>query len=729
MPCRLAEPSRRFVGACLTTLILLPLAPAYGDPMIEQRVVIDLSGAPPHTDFMPDEALGAAIDGAEQGDIDRLLTVRNIHAMKGLGLRPLSYRLRTELGVQTWHWNPLGTWSDPARQEGYWVSSDNPGRPINLSWGYRLPRRGDTMDNANNDDFSRLTDGDRETFWKSNPYLDPTVLRDGEEHRQWLVVRFDKPRLIDSAVIDWGTPFAVRYAVQYWTGATEYDAKGRWVTFPRGMVDGGRGGQARLALADRPITTSHIRVLLLAASGTAPAGSTDWRDGKGYAVREVSFGIGRSDGTLDDAVVHAASHDHQTFAHVSSTDPWHRAVDRNPNLEQAGIDRIFTSRLGFGLPIMMPTGLLFDTPENVAAELRYIARRRYPVTQVELGEEPDGQYGAAEDYGALYLAMADRVKGILPEARLGGPSLQSAFTENWIQPDKPGSWNSEFIAYLKRRHRLGDLGFMSFEYYPFDDICGDIHAKLIQQSAMMQQIARNLDNDGVPPGTPRIITEYGFSAYSGRAMSEMPSALLMAGIVGQWLSLGGHAAYMFGYGPNVPVNQHLPCAGYGNMMPFLADAKGQATLPMPSYHTSRLLTRLWTRPGHALHRMVDARVEGPDDADVVAYAVLRPDHRLAVLLINRSATRRYRLTMAGRDVRGTISDIQGQADIYFYGPQQYAWRDAGEQSGPSRDDPPVRRHQPRGNARIELPAATLAVYLVKAAAVRRLVAKAKPDIL
>ena len=29
---------------------------------------------------------------------------------------------------------------------------------------------------------------------------------------------------------------------------------------------------------------------------------------------------------------------------------------------------------------------------------------------------------------------------------------------------------------------------------------------------------------------------------------------------------------MFGYGPNVPVNQPLPCAGYGNMMLQMADA-------------------------------------------------------------------------------------------------------------------------------------------------------------
>lgn len=656
--------------------------------MAEERVIIDF--AAPGPTFRPDEALGAAIDGAERGQIDRTLTSANIAKMKSAGLRPLTYRLRTELGIAAWHWNPVGQWSDAAHQQGYWTSSEKLGAPIKLSWGYRLPRRGDTIDNATDDDYSRLTDGDRDTFWKSNPYLDPAALRDGSDHPQWLVLRFDKARPIDTAVINWGTPFAVDYEVQYWKGSSEYDRNGSWVTFPHGAVKQGDGGQVRLQLADRPIVTSHVRVLLHTASGTAPEGASDWRDALGYAVREVSFGLRRTDGSLEDAVVHAKSHDRQTFAHVSSTDPWHRAEDRNPDIEQPGIDRIFASKLGFGLPVMLPTGLLFDTPDNVAAELRYVARRGYPVRQVELGEEPDGQYGTPADYGALFLATLDRVKGALPGAQFGGPSLQSAFTDLWM-PQRPGSWNAGFVDYLKQRGRLGDLSFFSFEYYPFDDICGDIHAKLIQQTTLLDEVARRLDADGLPRLIPHIITEYGFSAYSGRAMVEMPSALLMAGIVGQWLSLGGSAAYMFGYGPNVPINQHLPCAGYGNMMLFMADEQGRAAQPMPSLRTARLLTQIWTVPGHRPHRSIKASVEGADATpDVVAYAVERPDHRLGVMLINRNAVRSHSLLLTTHD---PMRRFAGMADIYSYGPEQYAWLDAGAQSHVARNLPPLHRRQ------------------------------------
>ena len=680
-------------------------------PTPVHEVRIDLA-APGHA-FRPDEALGAALDGGVKAGIDPIFTPHNLAAMKRLGLRPLTYRLRTELGIEAWHWNPVGHWSDPAHSQGYWTSSSRLGPPITMSWGYRLPRRGDSIDNANETEWSRLTDGDPATFWKSNPYLDPSVVRDGRAHAQWLQVRLPAPAAIDAIGIDWAQPYATRYAVQYWVGTSLDDPHGRWVTFPRGEITNGQGGRVRLSLADQPISARFVRVLMQASSGRAPPGSQDWRDRKGYAVGEVYLGHSR-EGGLDDLLVHVPNPKTQTFTHVSSTDPWHRAIDRDDQLEQAGIDRVFRSGLGFGRPIMTPVGLLFDTPDNAAAELRYLRRRHYPVRQIELGEEPDGQYAAAEDYGALYVAAARRLRGLLPGARFGGPSLQSYSTTTVLQPEAPSSWNAGFLAYLRARGRMADLGFVSFEYYPVETMCGDINAALIRQTPWLADAVRTLRADGAPVGTPLIISEYGLSAHAGRAMSEMPSALLMAQIAGEWLQLGGKAAYMFGYPPNTPFNQTNPCAGFGNMTPFMADSDGQAVTPLPAYYAARLLTGAWTQPGHGLHRSLPTSVANMPGDEVRAYAVRRPDGRLAVLAINRSARLSFRLALSGRREPGDgWTALTGPAEVLTYGPDQYVWNDAGPASAPLRSLPPASGKLPRGPLILDLGPETLAVVVTE----------------
>src|SRR5215831_7662449 len=82
------------------------------------RVSATVDATHPLNKFVPREALGAGIDGHERGECEQMFSERNIDAMLSAGLGPLGYRLRTELGGDVWHWNPLGSWSDPEHNCG-----------------------------------------------------------------------------------------------------------------------------------------------------------------------------------------------------------------------------------------------------------------------------------------------------------------------------------------------------------------------------------------------------------------------------------------------------------------------------------------------------------------------------------------------------------------------------------------------------------------------------------
>src|SRR5258708_9810550 len=71
---------------------------------------------------IPKQSLGGGVDGHERGECAQMLSDKNIAEMLSAGLGPLTYRLRTELAGEVWHWNPRGSWSDEARQFGYCTS-------------------------------------------------------------------------------------------------------------------------------------------------------------------------------------------------------------------------------------------------------------------------------------------------------------------------------------------------------------------------------------------------------------------------------------------------------------------------------------------------------------------------------------------------------------------------------------------------------------------------------
>jgi hypothetical protein len=113
-----------------------------------------------------------------------------------------------------------------------------------------------------------------------------------------------------------------------------------------------------------------------------------------------------ADGVLHDVMRHTPDQE-QTATQCSSVDPWHEPSDLGSTKQaQLGFDLFFNSGVTQNLPAVIPVAMVYDTPENAAAEMAYIKKRNYPVAYVELGEEADGQFTLPEDYAELYIQAA-----------------------------------------------------------------------------------------------------------------------------------------------------------------------------------------------------------------------------------------------------------------------------------------------------------------------------------
>jgi hypothetical protein len=664
---------------------------------------------------VPTQALGGGVDGHEKGECDQMFSDRNIAEMRSAGLGPLTYRLRTELAGEVWHWNPHGTWSDVVHQCGYWTSDDSIAEPINLSYGYRLPRRGNTIDQANDDGYSRITDGDEDSFWKSNPYLDSHFTGDSENaHPQWVVIDLGAARSVNSIRIRWGTPYAQRYRIEYWTGDDPMhlhtDEKDEWRLFLKGEVNDGSGGEENIRLCDKALSVRFMRVLLNRSAGTSAQPSNDIRDGVGFAIREIGIGRIDSKGRLHDYVQHGADRHKQTIVYVSSTDPWHRAEDIDYNTEQPGVDFILRSELTNHLPVLLPVGVLYDTPENAVAEIKYLLGRGYALEGIELGEEPDGQWVSPEDYAALYTGIARGLSALSSRLKLGGPSLQNFEEQLLTCPDASGnrSWMNRFLNYI---HAAGcRFDFFSFEFYPFDDICSDAAPRLLEIPKRLGAMMASLRTDGVPTDIPWLMTEYGYSVFAGRHEVDIEGALFNADTIGTFLTLGGSKAYQYGYEPNYLADE-LKCS-WGNLMMLQLKPDSEQLNRLSSYYGARLITQEWMQPMNEVHDvfLVSIKQRGSRSPPAVSvYAVHRPDKQWALLAINKHPRHAARLTAQFR-VSATQPPMSfaGPVEIIQFTRQQYAWRADGPNGHPIRSLPPAHI-TPKASSFYDLPPYSLTV--------------------
>src|SRR5215469_8660856 len=375
----------------------------------------------------------------------------------------------------------------------------------------------------------------------------------------------------------------------------EQSRRGLLDDLPPGGVENGKGGTVTLPLAEAPIVTRYIRIRMTQSSNTCdPHGASDPRNCVGYAVNELYAGNFTSDGQFIDIIKHTPGQA-QTETWVASVEPWHTAENRVPVRIQTGFDLFFSSGLTNRLPAMIPIAMIYVTPEDAAKEIAYIEKRGYPISYVEMGEEPDGAFMTPEDYAALYLQFATALHKVDPKLKLGGPIFTGVNEDikTWADDRGRTSWLGRFVDYLNARGRLRDLAFVSFEHYPFPP-CEINWTDLYRKADLTRHILQIWREDGVVADVPLMITESNVSWSLTDPMQDTFSALWLADSVGSFLANGGA---LYTHSPIQPEPLRPGCHGFSTYGNFVADEKLDILQHTAQYFASRLINLEWVKHG------------------------------------------------------------------------------------------------------------------------------------
>jgi hypothetical protein len=366
---------------------------------------------------------------------------------------------------------------------------------------------------------------------------------------------------------------------------------------------------------------------------------------------------------------------------------------------------------------MIPIAMLYDTPENAAAEIAYIEKRGYPISYVEMGEEPDGKHCLPEDYAELYIQFATALHRVDPKLKLGGPIFEGVNEDIQVWPDAQGkvSWMGRFFDYLKSHQRLADLSFVSFEHYPLRE-CAIKWSDLYNEANLVSHILQVWRDDGLPPGVPMFITESNIASGADESFVDVFAALWWADYIGAFFEAGGKAVYYFHYAPE---QLSLSCGATspGTFSMFTIGPDYQIKQPDSQFFAAQLINLEWVQPGGGEHHVFSAASDIHDlvgNTLVTAYAVLRPDKQWSLMIVNKDQENSHSVQIAFDGAAAKQSHFHGPVSMVTFGSEQYQWH-SNINGGTADPDGPAARSTITSNAntRYILPKASATVLTGK----------------
>ncbi len=257
----------------------------------------------------------------------------------------------------------------------------------------------------------------------------------------------------------------------------------------------------------------------------------------------------------------------------------------------------------------------------------------------------------------------------------------------WRQDPDTRPWLTRFLDDLRDHGAARSLTFFSFEWYPFDSICAPSAPQLAQSTAMLDSALAKLADEGLPLGVPRIIAEYGYSAFAGQAEVDRAGALLDADAAANFATHGGAQAYLYGWEPS-PLDRNAECDSWGNNTMFVSDTARRIRYRTATFFAARMLTSEWldSTDSVQLFRATASRRGAQGTALVTAYAARLPDGSWSLLLINMDPRRTWNVAVRFDD----DSPMTGPVMLAQFGASSYVWHARGARGHPDPDGPIVR---------------------------------------
>ena len=552
--------------------------------------------------------------------------------------------------------------------------------------------------------WSRLTDGDLKSYWKSNPYLTKAYTGDDDSlHPQWVMIDLGAKVDVNAIRIAWADPYARRYYVQFWTGEQEpfYNGinKGAWQTFPMGTIAGRQGRHA------------HAEADELDDSRALPA---HLDDGIVQHLRHARrAGQAQLRGVRDQRTLHRHRLGRRPV-HRHRQAPAQPAADHHLAFLGGSVARRDRPRLRTRRPdrtrflLQLRRDARSSGHDPGGAALRDPGGRRQrnrvprtsasiPISWIEMGEEADGQRVLPEDY-------ADAV----PSVREGDPQAGArrrpwadrpiegtpGDVDSWADANGRVSFLGRFVDYLKARDRLQDFTFFSFEHYPCmgGRRCAD-WSSLYWEPAYVNRVIQAWKDNGLPPNVPFFMTE-GNDLGEGGA-GTVKSGLWLADYVGAMMTAGASGTYYFHY-----IATGGRGGGGGGFLPI--DENNRVRSYPPQYLATQVITKEWVQPVDAIHKLFKVASDVKDrDGNILvtAYAVERPDGQWSVMLVNKDQDNDHAVKVTFADpAAGRNRFFSGAVDRVVFGAAEYQWHP--DPVPPGAEPPAAGRGGGRGRGAI-----------------------------